>query len=70
MANRKFRRGQTVRVSEIACWWTDVAERYIGRKGIVTELCGKDKYGNFLYGLKIHDRVSTLEVVEGCLNKV
>jgi hypothetical protein len=69
MANRKFRRGQTVRVSEIA-YWTGVAERYIGRKGVVTELCGKDEYGNFLYGLKIHDRVSTLEVVEDCLNKV
>ena len=69
MANRKFRRGQTVRVSEIA-YWTGVAERYIGRKGIVTELCGKDENGDFLYGLKIHDRVSTLEVVEDYLNKV
>ena len=59
MANRKFRRGQTVRVRG----WANVAERYIGRKGVVTTLKGK-LAGEFAYGLQIHDRVAPLVVTE------
>ena len=59
MASRKFRRGSTVKVLKSA----GVSDRYLGRKGVVTELRGKDG-DTFLYGLTIHDRVSTLEVYE------
>ena len=65
MANRKFRRGTKVRVDKYAV----VAERYKGRKGIITELPGKTWDGIFIYGLTIHDRKSPLEVYETEITK-
>jgi hypothetical protein len=59
MATRRFHRGSTVKVLKGA----GVSYRYLGRKGVVTELRGKAD-GTFLYGLTIHDRVSTLVVYE------
>lgn len=64
MANRKFRRGQTVKVRG----WADVADRYLGRKGVVSTLEGK-LGGEFAYGLTIHDRVAPLVVTEDEITK-
>ena len=62
MATRKYRVGTTVRVSDNAD--ISVADRYIGRTGVVEELRGKTASGVFQYGLRIHDRVSLLDVAE------
>lgn len=68
MANRKYRVGTTVRVSNDAD--ISIADRYIGRKGVVEALRGKTSDGVFKYGLRIHDRVSLLEVTEEDITKV